>query len=74
MIAFSIGNIKTNYDLWTDALMTTAVTIDMTTADPMVNPTAAPTQSAITTQGKINKCLFVILLHFHDKPTEYIIV
>ncbi|XP_063420286.1 zinc metalloproteinase nas-14-like isoform X2 [Mytilus trossulus] len=35
------------------ALMTTAVTIDMTTADPMVNPTAAPTQSAITTQASV---------------------
>ncbi|VDI05256.1 Hypothetical predicted protein [Mytilus galloprovincialis] len=31
------------------ALMTTAATIDMTTADPMVNPTAAPTQASVVT-------------------------
>ncbi|XP_071154141.1 low-density lipoprotein receptor 1-like [Mytilus edulis] len=35
------------------ALMTTAVTIDMTTADPMVNPTAAPTQVAISTLASV---------------------
>ncbi|VDI08419.1 Hypothetical predicted protein, partial [Mytilus galloprovincialis] len=41
-----------NKKLCIDTLMTTAVTIDMTTADPMVNPTAAPT-SAITTQASV---------------------
>ncbi|XP_052092947.1 mucin-2-like [Mytilus californianus] len=35
------------------ALMTTAATTNVTTADPMVNPTASPTQLSITTLSPI---------------------